>query len=125
MLGMIKEDISSGDIVICSGIPMVGMMAGVYKTISAWCQEKVGIKNFLISTGCNRGLFFSEDLALKISVPDEPVGSTIGSGDYTIAGFCIALQKGYSLRDCLKYAMACGVCNAMRPASSNRNHRLV
>jgi tagatose 6-phosphate kinase len=170
LLGMIKDDISSGDIVICSGIPMAGMKAGVYKTISLWCREKgakcildtnsryliesfpaqysfmkpnlaeikelhqidaiqddaqlfylaqktlkMGIENLLISTGSSGGMFFSKDVALKISVPDEPVASTIGSGDSTVAGFCIALQKGYPLKDCLKYAMACGVCNAMHP----------
>jgi fructose-1-phosphate kinase PfkB-like protein len=43
------------------------------------------------------------------------VKSTIGSGDSSVAGFCTALQRGYPMEDCLKLAMACGVCNAMFP----------
>lgn len=170
LLNTIKKEIHSGDIVICSGIPMTGMATGVYKIISSWCQEKgakcvldtnsrylceslpakynfmkpnlaeieelhhvdsiqddagmtciakktldMGVENLLISTGRSGGLFFSKDLVLRISVPDEPVVSTIGSGDSTVAGFCVAMQRKYPLEDCLKYAMACGVCNAMFP----------
>ena len=170
LLKIVKRDISRGDIVVCSGIPMTGMKAGVYKAVSAWCREKgakcildtnnryleeslpahysfmkpnlaelkelhhvktiqnneqmtslaaktldMGIENLLISTGRSGGLFFSKKSALKITVPDKAVASTIGSGDSTVAGYCVALQRGYALNDCLKYAMACGVCNAMFP----------
>jgi 1-phosphofructokinase family hexose kinase len=73
----------------------------------------LGIANLLISTGRGGGIFFNSDVALRITVPDKPVKSTIGSGDSTVAGFCVAFQRGYPMEDCLKLAMACGVCNAM------------
>lgn len=74
-----------------------------------------GVENLMVSTGRSGGLFFNKDVSLRITVPDEPVKSTIGSGDSTVAGFCIALNRGYDLIDCIKLAMACGVCNAMFP----------
>lgn len=74
-----------------------------------------GVENLMVSTGRSGGLFFNKDVSLRITVPDELINSTIGSGDSTVAGFSIALNRGCDLHDCLKFAMACGVCNAMFP----------
>lgn len=168
LMRLIKDDIAPGDIVICSGIPMEGMSAGVYKTISGWCEAAgaqcvidtnnrylqeslparyslmkpnleemkelhqidmieneavmaslarntldMGVENLLVSTGGNGGFFFNKKQAFRITVPQIHMVSTIGSGDSTVAGFCIGLSRGYPLTECIKLAMACGICNAM------------
>ncbi len=71
-----------------------------------------GVENLLISTGETGGIFLNEDYVLKASIPKTEVVSTIGSGDSTVAGFCIGIQRKMPLADCVKLAMACGVCNA-------------
>lgn len=75
--------------------------------------RKMGVENLLVSTGRSGGIFISSQGVLSAQVPDEPVKSTIGSGDSTVAGFCVAAKQGWEVADCVRYAMACGVCNAM------------
>jgi len=58
-------------------------------------------------------LLFAEGKDLKADIPEVPVKSSIGSGDATVAGFSVGLLRGYSLEDCLRLAMACGMSNAM------------
>lgn len=72
-----------------------------------------GVENLLVSTGKTGGIFISKDVMLEASVPQVQVKSTIGSGDASVAGYCVAVARGLSAADRLRLAMACGVCNAM------------
>lgn len=72
----------------------------------------MGVENLLISTGESGGIFLNDSGIYKAVIPKEEVVSTIGSGDASVAGFCIGVKRGYSSEDCVKLAMACGICNA-------------
>ncbi|PNV60988.1 hypothetical protein C0033_16220 [Clostridium sp. chh4-2] len=72
----------------------------------------MGVENLLISTGESGGIFLNGKGVFKAVIPKEEVVSTIGSGDASVAGFCIGVKRGYSSEDCVKLAMACGICNA-------------
>lgn len=72
----------------------------------------MGVENLMVSMGREGCLFLNGQLALRAEVPDEPVSSTIGSGDSTVAGFCVACQRGLDYPQAVRFAMACGVCNA-------------
>jgi len=52
-----------------------------------------------------------------VSIPKIPIQSVTGSGDATVGGFAYALEKGFGLMDTIKYAMACGMCNAQHEMS--------
>lgn len=71
-----------------------------------------GIGNILVSRGRKGSIFINKEKKYLISVPDEPVVSTIGCGDSTVAGFCYGYSKGYSIEQCIAMAMAAGVSNA-------------
>lgn len=75
----------------------------------------LGIENLLVSAGCSGGFFFNAAKSLRVLIPNLPAVSTVGSGDSTVAGFCVAAQRGLPIEDCLKFSMACGICNAMSP----------
>lgn len=84
---------------------------GMYK-----CAKKIlalGVENMLVSTGSEGGYFFSEELVLKISIPETKAVSTIGSGDATVAGFCTGLSRKYNIRKCILLGIACGISNSM------------
>lgn len=76
-------------------------------------MSKLGVDRVLVSTGRTGGILIHGDQYLRAGVPDLPVRSTIGSGDATVAGFCVALNRGLSDPEALRLAMACGVCNAL------------
>ncbi|MBS6645612.1 MAG: hexose kinase [Clostridiaceae bacterium] len=73
---------------------------------------EMGVENLLISTGESGGIFLNEKGIFRAVIPKEEVVSTIGSGDASVAGFCIGVKRGYSAKDCVRLAMACGICNA-------------
>jgi 1-phosphofructokinase family hexose kinase len=41
--------------------------------------------------------------------------STVGSGDTTLAGFIIAMQRGFTGEDAIRFATACGAANCLAP----------
>ncbi|WRS26366.1 hexose kinase [Oscillospiraceae bacterium MB08-C2-2] len=71
-----------------------------------------GIGQVLISMGGEGGLLVEESRALLAEIPPVETVSTIGSGDSTVAGFAVGVSRGLAPEDCLRLAMACGVCNA-------------
>lgn len=72
-----------------------------------------GVGNLLVSTGAQGGVLMSRGDIYKASFPEQTdIKSTIGSGDSTVAGYCVAMQRGLPAKEALRFAMACGICNA-------------
>ncbi len=71
----------------------------------------LGVENLLVSMGAKGGLFFNQREILRIKVPKTNVISTIGSGDAAVAGFCLGAVQKREIEDCIRLAMACGICN--------------
>lgn len=73
---------------------------------------EMGVKNLLISTGESGGIFLNHSCVFRAVIPKEQVVSTIGSGDAAVAGYCVGTMHGLGYEDCVRLAMACGICNA-------------
>ena len=71
-----------------------------------------GAENVAISMGGDGMYFFGEEGNYQVSIPSIEVKNTVGSGDSSVAGFAYGLKEGLDIKDCLKYANACGMSNA-------------
>lgn len=67
-----------------------------------------GIENVMVSLGGKGAVLVSDEFVCTASVPDIKVVSTIGAGDSSIAGFCVAYAEGKSKDFCLAEAVAYG-----------------
>jgi len=72
-----------------------------------------GIKFVAISLGKEGSIAGFEGKFYKVKVPEIEAVNPVGSGDSYVAGIAIALQRGYDIKDTLKFASACGTANAM------------
>lgn len=67
----------------------------------------------LVSMGAQGGIWAQEGCAYLARVPEEPIRSTVGSGDASFAGAISAMARDLPCDQALRLAMACGVTNAM------------
>ncbi|MCJ7841544.1 1-phosphofructokinase [Lederbergia sp. NSJ-179] len=74
-----------------------------------------GVKYVLLSLGKDGAILVEEGRVLRAELPAVKVVNPVGSGDSMIAGMAYALQRGYPLAECLKWACASGTANAMEP----------
>ncbi|MDQ2084962.1 1-phosphofructokinase [Herbivorax sp. ANBcel31] len=104
---MIKPNIRELQILAAKKIDTVDLILKV-------CGEIIadGIKVVIVSLGEKGAVLVTEKEAFLAEVPDIEVINTVGSGDSLVAGFATGLKKGYSLKEALRLAMACGVNNA-------------
>ncbi|MBO0991643.1 1-phosphofructokinase [Bacillus sp. SD088] len=84
-----------------------------------------GVQYVLVSLGKEGALLVGEDLFLKAEIPTVQVVNAVGSGDSMVAGMAYALQKKYSIEDCLKWACACGTANAMEQGTGTVHPHIV
>lgn len=71
------------------------------------------VEHLLVSCGSNGALYRYNGEIYDIEIPKVKVVNTTGSGDSTVGGFTYGLDKGYDTEKLLKFAMACGISNAM------------
>lgn len=71
------------------------------------------VYSIIVSLGSDGALAKIGDEFFKLEVPNVEIVNPTGSGDSTVAGFLTGLNKGLTSEDSLKYAMACGVANAL------------
>ncbi|SHK07871.1 1-phosphofructokinase [Paramaledivibacter caminithermalis] len=72
-----------------------------------------GIEVVVISLGGEGCIVFNKDRIYKTLLPKVEVVNPVGSGDSMVAGFAVALEKGYSFKKMIKFASAVGTANAM------------
>lgn len=72
-----------------------------------------GIKFVAISLGKEGSIAGFEGKFYKVKVPKIEAVNPVGSGDSYVAGVAVALQRGYDIKDTLRFASACGTANAM------------
>ncbi|TET18560.1 MAG: 1-phosphofructokinase [Candidatus Cloacimonadota bacterium] len=77
-----------------------------------------GIPFIMISLGEKGILFLSEKENLQAIPPKVTVRSTVGAGDSSVAGFIFAYERGESIRNCLKMAVACGTATVLTPGTA-------
>lgn len=72
-----------------------------------------GIIFVAISLGKEGSIAGFEGKFYKVKVPEIDALNPVGSGDSYVAGIAVAMQRGYDIKDTLKFASACGTANAM------------
>lgn len=76
------------------------------------CIQREGVDIVLASLGEEGAILVSKESAFRVFVPCIQVANTIGCGDSMVAGFAVALSKGFEAKEALRLASACGVNNA-------------
>lgn len=79
-------------------------------------MEKIaenGIEIVIVSDGERGSFVHYKGERMKVATAEIRAVSPVGSGDSFIAGFAAGLSKGYSVKDTLILASACGSANAM------------
>ena len=62
----------------------------------------------LVTLGPRGAVAVSKEDAFRVNTPKVKVRSKVGAGDSTIAGTLVALQRGASLREAVRYGVAAG-----------------
>ncbi|MGM0125527.1 tagatose-6-phosphate kinase [Enterococcus sp. AZ194] len=71
-----------------------------------------GIDIVMVSRGSKGALVKYKQAFYEVTIPKVDVVNTTGCGDATVGGMAHALRIGLSVREAIKYAMACGMSNA-------------
>ncbi|WP_375180398.1 1-phosphofructokinase family hexose kinase [Enterococcus rotai] len=75
-----------------------------------------GIPFILVSCGGDGAIAKYQEQIFDITLPMIDVINPTGSGDATVGGVAFALDQGFSIEETLRYAMACGMSNALEQA---------
>ncbi|WP_195854128.1 hexose kinase [Aerococcus tenax] len=71
------------------------------------------IEWIVVSLGADGALVKHENKFFKADIPSINVVNPVGSGDSTIAGLAIAIDKKKNTEEVIKYGMTCGLLNTM------------
>lgn len=67
----------------------------------------------VVSLGASGMLFASKDGCERFRSPAVPVRSKVGAGDSTVAGIVLAMARGATLRDAIRFGVAAGAAAVM------------
>jgi 6-phosphofructokinase 2 len=71
------------------------------------------IEIVVVSLGAGGVLLITNDQATFVRAPTVPIRSKIGAGDSTVAGITLALARGLSLLDAVRFGVAAGAAAVM------------
>lgn len=80
-----------------------------------------GIEAIVISMGADGAFAKIHNDFYKVSIPEINIVNPVGSGDATIAGLAMGIDKGLSWIDTLKTAMTSGMLNTMEEKTGHIN----
>jgi len=83
------------------------------KGIAQGLIETSGVEILVVSLGANGATIVTSKESHHIHAPKVPVKSTVGAGDSMLAGLVYALSKGETLREALRWGVACGTATTM------------
>jgi 1-phosphofructokinase len=106
---------------------MLGRKLATDKDIAQAAREMVakGVRNVVVSMGGAGALFVDGDTVVKGGAVKVPVGSTVGAGDSVVAALAYATDKGLSLDETVRLAMATGAANVMQSGTQAAPRSLV
>lgn len=84
-----------------------------------------GVQHVLVTLGADGAILVTKEHVWQAQIPTIEVVNAVGSGDSTVAGMVYALKQGYELPECLKWACACGMANALEEATGSINRKNV
>lgn len=70
-----------------------------------------GIEVPLVTLGSSGAMAYIGGRFYRYTTPDIPVKNAVGSGDSTIAGIAVGLERGLAVRDAVRLGMAAGTAN--------------
>lgn len=82
-----------------------------------------GIELVVVSLGGDGALLVCEEGVYHGKPPKIKVVNTVGCGDSMVAAFAVAMERGYSNEDSLKYAVSISAANAMTFSTGNFNSK--
>ena len=82
-----------------------------------------GIELVVVSLGGDGALLVCEEGVYHGKPPKIKVVNTVGCGDSMVAAFAVAMERGYSNIDSLKYAVSISAANAMTFSTGNFNSK--
>jgi 6-phosphofructokinase 2 len=71
----------------------------------------------VVSLGSEGALLVTETLAQHFQAPDVPAQSAVGAGDSMVGAMVLALEKGWSATDAVRYGVAAGTATIMTPGT--------
>lgn len=80
-----------------------------------------GIELVVVSLGKDGALLVCKDGIYHGKPPKIDVVNTVGCGDSMVAAFAVAMERGYSNMESLKYAVSISAANAMTFSTGNIN----
>jgi len=76
-----------------------------------------GAEIVVLSLGAEGALLVTKQLAERFRAPNVPVRSAVGAGDSTVGAIVLALQRGWDLKEAVRYGMAAGAATIMTPGT--------
>ena len=83
---------------------------------------KSGIELVVVSLGKDGALLVCKEGVYHGKPPKIKVVNTVGCGDSMVAAFAVAMERGYSNIDSLKYAISISAANAMTFSTGSFNY---
>ncbi len=84
-----------------------------------------GVGRVVVSMGGAGAVVVDGNHALRARSPKVEVGSTVGAGDSVVAALAFAEERGMSLEDATRLAMATGAANVMQSGTQAAERSLV
>jgi 6-phosphofructokinase 2 len=76
-----------------------------------------GIQNLVISLGAAGVIMVNATRAARQRSPTVPIRSKIGAGDSTVGGIVVALARGWSEPEAMRFGVAAGAAAVMTPGT--------
>ncbi|MGI5958298.1 MAG: 1-phosphofructokinase family hexose kinase [Massiliimalia sp.] len=86
-------------------LPSLEAVKDAAQELSQW------VNHVLVSLGGDGVLYAGEGTCLKTAAPKVSVRSTVGAGDATLSGFLYGLGMGWSQKEAVRFATACGTAS--------------
>jgi 6-phosphofructokinase 2 len=71
----------------------------------------------VVSLGADGALLVTDTLAKHFPTPEVPALSAVGAGDSMVGAIVLALHRGWSLTDAVRYGVAAGAATIMTPGT--------
>lgn len=106
---------------------MLGRELDTPEKVAEAARELVakGIEHVVVSMGGAGAVFAWGDKVMRGISPKVKVGSTVGAGDSVVAALAYAEEKGMSLTDTIRLAMATGAANVMQTGTQAAERELI
>lgn len=75
--------------------------------------QRMGAENVLITLGGDGAFLLTRGDIYRAILPKIEAVNTVGSGDATVAGFAVGIERGLRMEEALRLGLACGSSNAM------------